>query len=200
MPPFDSTPPPLGPPGNDRKALLNDLCKQHGGLIQRLLDHRNDVPDESKKDLAQRILLILCAHVEKTGKVPEKMGGYLKEVVRKEVRNHKGRWRPAVEDGADVAEQSSTEDDPEGTAELRELREKLDRYVADLPEACADVIRCTYLLEMTLDETAAALGRPRSTVYSQLESARERLDELARNSERSAAERARGPARGRGTS
>ncbi|MEO7328408.1 MAG: sigma factor-like helix-turn-helix DNA-binding protein [Minicystis sp.] len=62
--------------------------------------------------------------------------------------------------------------------------EKVIGYLDHLPEAEAEVIRCIDLKEMTIVETAAVLGRARSTMASQHARASENLAELARASER----------------
>ncbi len=138
------------------------------------------------------MLLVLRAAVLETGREPEKVQGFLKQTLRRKVADHKKKWRPSPADGADAAllPATSTESDPEGTAELNEQLQKVERYSAGLPQAWVDVLRCIHGAGMSIDETAAALARPRGTVYSQLEAAREKLGEIARDSERAAAERA----------
>jgi DNA-directed RNA polymerase specialized sigma24 family protein len=88
---------------------------------------------------------------------------------------------------------TSTEAAPEGTAELNEQFRKVERYCTGLPEAWVEAMRCVYGAGMSLDDAAAAFGRHRATVYSQLKAAEAQLRERARDSERAAAERAGRP-------
>ena len=134
---------------------------------------------------------MLSAEVQETGREPEKVRGFLKRTVEKKVANHKRRWRPARAGGVDVDQTlaTSTESDPEGTAELYEQIGKVERWSRGLPPEQIEVLRCTHGAGMGLDETAAAVGRPRSTVHDQLRAATEKLDEKARESERAAAAR-----------
>ena len=79
----------------------------------------------------------------------------------KKVANHKRLWRPARAGGVDADDTlaTSTESDPEGTAELYEQLLKVERWSRGLSPAQVEVLRCFYGARMNLDETAAALGR-----------------------------------------
>jgi RNA polymerase sigma factor (sigma-70 family) len=122
-------------------------------------------------------------HVVEKGP-PANVPGFLTEVVRKEVANHKRRWRPEIQHGADADAEMSNAPDPEGTAELAERSAKLERYLVHLPVEEAEAIRCIDLFELTLEQTAQAVRRPRSTVAAQHARAKEKLKEMARESER----------------
>jgi DNA-directed RNA polymerase specialized sigma24 family protein len=178
--------------------FVNELCKKHGKVIEELLEHRKDVLEESKKDLAQLVLLIFRRRVEEEGCVEDDMRPFLGEVIRKQVANHKNRWKPPVKQGADAEAVAVLDEemmDPEGAAELAELQRKLERNITLLPEALATVIRCVDIWEMSIEATARALRRPPSTISSQLASAREKLHEIARASERAMALRGPRPPR-----
>jgi RNA polymerase sigma factor (sigma-70 family) len=194
MPTSDSIhPPPAKPPVADAlRALANKVCKQHRAHIEALLADRRDVLPASAADLVQEVLLVLRAEVEETGREPEKMRGFLERIVEKKVANHERRQRLPRAGGVDVDEvlATSTESDPEGTAELYEQLQKVERWSRGLPPEQVEVLRCIHGVGMSLDEAAAALGRPRSTVHDQLKVATEKLQERARESERAAAERA----------
>ena len=193
MPPHDSQHPPPAPPTRtqDPNALANELCKKHAEAIQKLLDQRKDVLEESKKDIAQRVRMVLSKHVHETGKAPPNVVGFLTETVRKVVADHKKKKRLDVEDGASASQRPSTEADPEGTAELRELQQKMASYTAELPAHLKEVLWCVHGLEMSLDDTATALSVSRTTVKERLAAAKEMLDKRARASERRADERVR---------
>ncbi len=116
---------------------------------------------------------MLQAEVEETGREPEKLRGFLKRTVEKKVANHKKRWRPPRAGGVDADETLATsrESDPEGTAELYEELMKVERWSRGLPPELVEVLRCVYGGRMSVEETAEALGRSRSTVYDQLRAA-----------------------------
>ena len=90
---------------------------------------------------------------------------------------------------ADLTLAASTESNPEGTAELHEQLEKVERWSRDLSPEQIEVLRCICGARMSLDETVAAVGRPRATVHDQLKAATEKLRERERESERAAAKR-----------
>ncbi len=151
---------PEGQTDEERRAFLNSLCKHHEAFVEMLLERRKDVLEESRKDLRQRVLVILCNHVAKTRTVPENVEAWLGAVVQKEVKNHKDLWRPPVEEGADAeAVPQSSGPAAEGAADIAARRAKLERCLAHLPEDQAAVIRCLELFEMSLEEAATGDGQ-----------------------------------------
>jgi RNA polymerase sigma-70 factor (ECF subfamily) len=76
-----------------------------------------------------------------------------------------------------VADASSGEaaPSPEGALLIREQRDALFAAVESLREEDRLVIGCRYFLELSEEETAAALGWPRGTVKSRLSRALDRL-------------------------
>jgi RNA polymerase sigma factor (sigma-70 family) len=172
---------PEGQTDEERRAFLNDLCREHVQLVEELLERRKDVLAESRKDLRQRVLLVLCHHVEDTRRVPENMRAWLDSVVRREVKNHKDLWKPPVLEGADAETvPACLEEQPEGAADLAERRAKLERCLDLMPGDQAAVIRCTQLFDMTLEETATAMGKPASTVFDLSQKAGEKVARLMR--------------------
>jgi RNA polymerase sigma factor (sigma-70 family) len=176
-------PPPR--PERDREAFLRSLCAQHGDFIRRTLLRRGDITAESTKDIQQRVLLVVDAHVQEHGE-PENIRGFLTGVIRNEVRRHKRRWRPDVDPGADAEAAFETTPSPETQARRGEQREKLARYLACLAPEEAEVVQAIDILGLTVDATAELLGRPRGTVSTQLTRARQKLLDLAAASERAA--------------
>jgi RNA polymerase sigma factor (sigma-70 family) len=173
---------PEGQTDEERREFLDCLCRQYEGLVDELLAHRRDVLDESRKDLRQMVLLILCNHVVKTRRVPELPRRWLGDVIRKQVRNHKDRWRPPIQEGADAeAVAASSGQGPERAADLAGRRATLEECLAELTEDEAAVVRCVDLYDMSLEETAKALRKPLSTVF-----------DLARKMEKKLARRVRG--------
>ena len=161
---------PLDQSARDREAFISGLCAQYGPFIRELLDRRRDVLEESRKDLHQRVL-IDPREPRQTGGRPRQRAGVPHRGRQEEVANHKRRWRPPIQQGADVDGQMSDRPDPEGTAQLHEL----ERYLVHLPVEEAATVRCIDGYEMTLDEAVVALGRPRSTVAAQHARAKKKL-------------------------
>jgi RNA polymerase sigma-70 factor (ECF subfamily) len=67
---------------------------------------------------------------------------------------------------------------PEAAVEAGEERGALLRALGALPEDQRQVVSCRYLLQLSVEETAAALGIPEGTVKSRLSRALSRLREL----------------------
>ena len=186
---------PAGQSAQDRESFLRWLNHHWGGFIQQRLVGRGDVLEESAKDLRQRVLLVLCAQYEKQ-EVPRNMRAFLDRVIEHEVCNHKRRWSAPIAHGADVDAEVASALGPESAALRAERWEKLRRYLTHLTKEEAEVLEAKELIGLTFEEIVAALGRPRSTVARQHESAVEKLKELARLSERKVALGARrGPGR-----
>lgn len=67
---------------------------------------------------------------------------------------------------------------PEAAAEAAEERRALLRALATIGDDHRQVVGCRYLLQLSVEETAAALGIPEGTVKSRLARALNRLREL----------------------
>jgi RNA polymerase sigma factor (sigma-70 family) len=178
---------PAGQPAHEREAFLNDICKRHGIFLDELLAHRRDVAEESRKDVRQAALLVLCLHVRKHDEAPESVRRFLRGVIKKVIRDRKDKWRPDVDPGADVDEALCASPDPEDLAEVTEERAKLERYIDQLPYPQQQAIRAVDLGDMTFDEAAVVLKRARGTVSTQVLRAREIVEELAKESARQTA-------------
>jgi RNA polymerase sigma-70 factor (ECF subfamily) len=103
---------------------------------------------------------------------------WLLAIVANEARNRRrtrGR-RAALALRAAVAEPGAAED-PEGAALATERRERLLTAVERLRDDDRDVLACRYFLELSEEETAAALGIARGTVKSRTHRALARLQE-----------------------
>jgi RNA polymerase sigma factor (sigma-70 family) len=170
---------PLDQPDEDREAFIRGLGKEHVAFIREILRHRADVLPESKKDLEQRVVTILWRCIEEK-RVPRDVEGFIVEIVRREVANHKRRKKPEIDEGADASAVASDAPTPESALELAERGRELEGYLAHLSKEQAEVVRCVELYELTLEQTAQAVGRPLGTVSSQLTRARKLLKELGR--------------------
>jgi RNA polymerase sigma factor (sigma-70 family) len=175
---------PEGLSDKEMRAWLDVLARENQQLVEDLLARRRDVLEESRQDLRNRVLVILCEHVKKTKQVPEDMKAWLHGVIRKQVRNHKDKmdkWRTRGEEGVDVeALPAGSEDEPEGAADRAGRSAKLSRCLPYLPADQAAVIRCVRLFEMTLEETAGVMGKPLSNVHRLAKLAVEELEILMR--------------------
>jgi RNA polymerase sigma factor (sigma-70 family) len=93
---------------------------------------------------------------------------------RNRVRSAGRRARLALR----VAEERRPDDavpSPEAALLDSERRERLLAAIERLPEQAGQAIACRYLLQLSEEETAAALGCPRGTVKSRVARALERL-------------------------
>jgi RNA polymerase sigma factor (sigma-70 family) len=169
-------------------GIVAQFIKEHGAFVVGLLHARQDVVPESKKDLRQLVLLVLTAYVDKHGRAPEKPRAWLRGVVRNEVRAHKrlARARMNVDRDADLEAVATSAPGPERARQLVEQTEKLEQYLARLPEDEAEVVHSHEQLEMTLEEIAAELGIPVGSVATILARGRKNLRELAEASAREA--------------
>ena len=110
----------------------------------------------------------------------EPLRPWLLKIVANEARNRRrsaGRRAHLV---ARMAERESSGDaapSPEASVLAAERRETLLAAVNELPEQQRLAIACRYFLELSEEETAAALGVRRGTVKSRLARALERLRE-----------------------
>jgi RNA polymerase sigma factor (sigma-70 family) len=179
---------PAHQPAEDRDAFIAWVVKQWGPFIQSLLLHHKGVLPESAKDLCQHVLIVLSDQFDKNGKRrPDDVPAFIEKIVDNAVMNHRNLGRQRLEGGADLDAEPTTAPDPERAAMLFELREKVRRYFDDLPEEEAEVVQRREIDEQSFDAIAEALGRHRSTVIHQYNRGMQRLDELARASERATA-------------
>jgi RNA polymerase sigma-70 factor (ECF subfamily) len=101
-------------------------------------------------------------------------------IVANEARNRRrARGRRAAL-ALRAAEPAAAGEDPEDAALGSERRERLLTAVERLGDDDRDVLACRYFLELSEDETAAALGISRGTVKSRTHRALVRLQEELR--------------------
>ncbi|HEY4236693.1 MAG TPA: sigma-70 family RNA polymerase sigma factor [Gaiellaceae bacterium] len=102
---------------------------------------------------------------------------WLLTIVANEARNRRrtrGRRAALALRAADLG---APGEDPEAAALARERRERLLTAVKRLRDDDREVLACRYFLELSEEETAAALGVARGTVKSRTHRALERLQE-----------------------
>jgi len=106
---------------------------------------------------------------------------WLLTIVANEARNRRrARGRRAALTPRAAVEPGANGEDPEAAALASERRERLLSAVERLSDDDRDVLACRYLLELSEEETAAALGIPRGTVKSRTHRALARLQEELR--------------------
>jgi len=109
---------------------------------------------------------------------------WLLRIVGNEARNRRraaGR-RAALELRASRLEAGAMPPDPETALAAAADRQTLLRALDALSEEHRDVVTCRYLLQLSSEETAAALAIPEGTVKSRLARALDRLRELLEES------------------
>ena len=103
---------------------------------------------------------------------------WLMAIVANEARNRRrARGRRASLTLRAASERGGAGEDPEETALDCERRERLLSAVQGLRDDDRDVLACRYFLELSEEETAAALGVARGTVKSRTHRALVRLQE-----------------------
>jgi RNA polymerase sigma factor (sigma-70 family) len=106
---------------------------------------------------------------------------WLLAIVANEARNRRRtRGRRAALALRAAAEPDASGEDPEEAALGGERRERLLTAVEGLRDDDRDVLACRYFLELSEEETAAALGIARGTVKSRTHRALSRLQEELR--------------------
>ena len=106
---------------------------------------------------------------------------WLLTIVANEARNRRrGRGRRAALALRAAAEPGAAGGDPEEAALGSERRQRLLTAVEGLRDDDRDVLACRYFLELSEEETAAALGIARGTVKSRTHRALSRLQEELR--------------------
>ncbi|MCI0378111.1 MAG: sigma-70 family RNA polymerase sigma factor, partial [Gemmataceae bacterium] len=152
------------------QAAFELLVWRHGpmvfGLCQRLLRHEQDA-----EDALQATFLVLVRKASSISK-KESLASWLYKVAYRIACRARART-PALSNQSAILEAKGAPD--EADAVWRDLREKLDREVAQLPENYRRPIVLCYLEGKTHEEAARLLGCPKGTLASNLARARDRL-------------------------
>lgn len=102
---------------------------------------------------------------------------WLLAIVANEARNRRRTRGRRTTLALRATEPEVSAEDPEATTLARERRERLLTAVEQLRDDDRDVLACRYFLELSEEETAAALGVARGTVKSRTHRALARLRE-----------------------
>jgi RNA polymerase sigma factor (sigma-70 family) len=106
---------------------------------------------------------------------------WLLRIVANEARNRRrseGRRQALALRAADRVPSGDAAPSPEGQAVAADERARLLEALEELPDDQRLTVACRYLLDLSEEETAAALGVRRGTVKSRLARALERLREV----------------------
>ncbi len=151
------------------QAAFELLVWRHGpmvfGLCQRLLRHEQDA-----EDALQATFLVLVRKASTISK-KESLASWLYKVAYRIACRARART-PVLSNQSAIME---AKDSPDEDAIWRDLREKLDQEVAQLPENYRRPIVLCYLEGKTHEEAARLLGCPKGTLASNLARARDRL-------------------------
>jgi RNA polymerase sigma factor (sigma-70 family) len=152
-------------------AAFAAIVRRHGGLVsgvcRRVLGREQDV-----EDAFQATFLVLVRKAPSLSR-PNLLGNWLYGVayrIASKIRSQSNRKRTREAPMVDLPAPDAN-DDPS----WRDLRPVLDDELRRLPERYRRPIVLFYLEGKSAEEVAAALGRPRGTVLSQLARAREQL-------------------------
>jgi RNA polymerase sigma-70 factor (ECF subfamily) len=113
-------------------------------------------------------------------RVDDPLRPWLLQIVANEARNRRrsaGRREHLALRVAATASEGEAAPSPEETALSRDRRAQLLAALDELPEQAREVLACRYLLELSEEETAAALDVPPGTVKSRSARALDRLRE-----------------------
>ena len=102
---------------------------------------------------------------------------WLLAIVANEARNRRRTQDRRAALALRAADPGALGEDPEAAALARERRERLLTAVERLRDDDREVLACRYFLELSEEETAAALGIARGTVKSRTHRALKRLQE-----------------------
>ncbi len=174
---------PPGQSARERDAFLRWFQDRWGAFIHGKLLAWRGMREESAKDLAQRVLLVICAKVDPR-EPPVHMQGFLDRVIHHEVLNHRRPKRLDIAPDADADAAIAPGPSPESEADRAEHWAKIERYLTFLSPEEAEVFEGKERMGMTFEAIAGATGRSRATVARQHARALEKLAEMARASER----------------
>ncbi len=157
-----------------------ELFREHGAFVWRLL-RRLGVPTADLDDLSQDVFIIVHRALA-TYEERNQLKAWLYRIcVREAVRHRKSRPPPSSMDIDELDEPSP--DCPESTAQVNEMRARLDRLLAILDEPRRTVFVLYELEELSMAEVAEAVGCPLQTAYYRHSSAKKEILAAARRLE-----------------
>lgn len=141
---------------------------------------------EGARDVAQEALLRFFSHLDRLD--PQRPPRpWLFAIVRNLVRDqqrHRRRWRMAGLEGPDAVELVDPAENAEVEAERQELRQRVWRALASLPEKHREILVLRDYQDLAYAEIAGVLGVALGTVMSRLHRARRALRDRLEAQER----------------
>jgi len=129
------------------------------------------IPDGNLvEDLAQEVFYELWRKREKIS-IKTSIKAYLRRAIRNKALNHIRDQRIKFDDAEDVPETISNSTGTPKHLEVKELKEKIDQAIDQLPERCRIVFSLSRFEEMTYAEIAKELDISPKTVENQISKA-----------------------------
>jgi RNA polymerase sigma-70 factor, ECF subfamily len=156
----------------DARAL-EALCERHAPRVEKLAAHMLRDPEDAR-DAAQDTLAKLCRNIGQF-RGESQFATWLHRLTINACRDVANRQRaracePLLED-----RRAATDADPVGEADRAELRNELQRYLAELPAEQARVVVLKDVLGLSFEEISAAAGMPVGTAKCYAHRGRNRL-------------------------
>jgi RNA polymerase sigma factor (sigma-70 family) len=186
-PPIVVQPPERSPA--DRASILRALFTDYGDYLLAIF-HRAGAQPASAEDLRAQVVAILCEQLEGERPLPAELRPYITGIGRNLLKARARARRRGAAWEAELDEEVSPSTSPEGRALRDEQWAKLKRYLDALSEEEAELFMAVRLEDKTVAEVAKERGQAWTTVNDQLRCAQEKIEALARASERAAALRA----------
>lgn len=168
---------PLAPAGADLwKQELAEVYRAHGEFVRRCAGHVG-VPEPQRDDVVHDVFLIVYRRLpqfdQARGSWRSWLFGITKRVAmhhRRSVARHERRLR--------VVPQPARRPEPDEAYARHQVAERIDAFLASLPEAKRIVFTLTDIEGMPAADVARSLGLNVNTVYARLRSARLRFSEV----------------------
>jgi len=157
-----------------------ELFREHGAFVWRLL-RRLGVPRADVDDLTQDVFIAVHRALA-TYEERNQVKAWLYRICVREAARHRRSRPPASSVEIDDLDAASP-DCPESTAQVNEMRARLDRLLAILDEPRRTVFVLYELEELTMAEVAEAVGCPLQTAYYRHASAKKEILTAARRLE-----------------
>ena len=147
------------PPANDKRTFIADIARQHGSRLHRFLAARLSATDANVPDLVQEVYLrLLRISCHETIRSPQ---AYAFTVAFSVLHQHKLALA-ATPESTDIESlidlESELESNPAVLAERRQIIERLDRALRDLPRNVHAAFVLHRRFGYTVEEIAIQLG------------------------------------------
>ena len=149
------------------------LMRRHNRTLYRTA--RAILRDDAAAEDALQEAWLRAYHAIDAFRGESKLSTWLVRIVINEALARRRKDRRYVAAGEDPEQITLRQDEPEGMAQRSELRRRLQGRIGDLPAAFRAVFMLRAVEELSVEETAAALRIPESTVRTRFFRARAQL-------------------------